>query len=142
VQALVFDEWVVSDGTLTSAFSTSSVSYNIDGGSTQTVPIKNLIDNNAFTLGSITRNDGYIYFTVPFAVSAGQIVTFLAQTLTFDSVDPNFKQPPAIFTGNAYLVNLSTAGAVSGLTSVNPIPEPSAALFGVAGTLGLLRRRR
>jgi len=138
--AMVFDEWVSSDAetTVLMVDPQTEISYKINHGVTQTVPVHGLVDNYYEATGNVlTDNDGYLFFTgIP--VNAGDVLTILGgQSITF-AANPTSNDLPASFTGNVGILNLAD-DAISGWVAV---PEPSAALLGAVGVLALLRRRR
>lgn len=146
IVAIVFDEWAPTDGTRNFVFPPNggTINYRINGGPLQTIGYGALADHFNDTVGSSTPNDGYMSFIGSgLSVTAGQTVTFPAQTLGFvtfganPDFDPNL---PPVFSGLIY----ATDSGARNLTSANPAPEPGTwALLGVgAGLLGLVRRRR
>lgn len=144
-QLLVFDNWVgTSDGTLSQIADSppSLLSYRIDGGATQSVPISGLLDNN-HTAGSINSTDGFLWFSA-ISVVEGQTLTILAQTHTFGGVNSFNASTKQVFTGDVFL---STTGGLmrSSPVSLSSVPEPSE--WAVAAGVGLVgfavwRRRR
>ena len=143
---LVFDEWVTSDGSQTSATASTNqtLSYQINGGTTQSIGVSLLYDNLSRTVGAATANDGILSFGGSIAVTAGQTLTFLPSSATFASGGTAFNPPPSAFTGNAFLID-GSGTAYSALGSVGAVPEPSTwALLGIGavGTGVVARRRR
>lgn len=137
---MVLDGWATPENASVPAPPTvgNMVSYKIDGGITQTVPLNTIFDEYPMNLGAYTMDDGLIWMG-DIAVTTGQTLTILAQTWTFDAAGAEFNTPPALFEGNAFLVGNDSQIIMSGLV---PVPEPTTALLGAIGTLALLRRRR
>lgn len=137
VQRIIFDEWVTDDGgttTLTVATPTA-LSYQINGGATQFTTVVGLVDNQHTPGGALSANDGYLSF-FPIPVTAGQTLTILAATISFNP-DAAFNQPPSQITGEARLTN----GSGTALSAPTSVPEPSVIFPGALGVLVLLRRR-
>lgn len=148
VGAVVFDEWVTSDGSTNfhSSFSPSLLSYSLNGGATATVVLNFFKDNNNALTGEITPNDGSLNFVSSVATSPGNVFTLKAATYTLaaSSLPAGFNpQAGQTFTGNAFLVENSKSGARrSANTSVGAVPEPSRALLVLCGLSTLAFRRR
>lgn len=148
VGSLVFDEWVTSDGleNILGAVSIapSGLSYSVNGGATSTVPMTAFNDNAAQIFSSVTPNDGYLFFPTGFSASLGNVVTIKAATYTLAAGSaPSGFNPQAnqTFTGKAFLAS-NVGIALSGLTPVGAVPEPSNALLLIGGLGALLFRRR
>ena len=140
LNVLVFDEWVTSDGTETPIYvlSPNGLSYSLNGGSPAMTSGISFYDNLGASAGNITPNDGYLYTAGP-ALVIGDVFTIKAAiyTIPAGSPPPEFNlQAGQTFTGNMFLTNNY------GSTLNGAVPEPSAALLGAIGALGLLRRRR
>ena len=140
--ALVFDEWVTSDGSLTGANILSAGALTVSRGGTPTqVPLQKVLDNEGGTVGGVTANDGYLLFS-NYAVTTGDTVTLQAGTWTFAGAAAFNPQTVQTFEGNVFLANQSGTHLSS---SILAVPEPSQyAQVAGAGVLGwaLMRRFR
>ena len=131
---LVFDEWVVSDGTLHAvSFPTSPIVQNIDytlnGGSQTSAQAFQLYDNHASVLGDITDNDGVIVFnSFMFDLTTGDNLTISVATYTF-TFNPDFNSAiPSAFQGNVFIAD----DFGNRLTNLTQVPEPAgAAIIGL-----------
>lgn len=146
-QALYFDDWVTSDGTLSRiiTFGTPNLTYQLNGGASAILALSNFTDNLSFSFSGVTSGDGFLVFASPLAVAINDVFTVKAQTLTIPAgVLPSDFNPQAnqVFTGNAFLADESSFERLSVLTSVGAIPEPSTIALGCIASLTLLRRRR
>ena len=137
VQRLIFDEWVTDDGTATTltVATPTALSYQINGGATQFTTVVGLVDNQHIPSGALSANDGYLSF-FPISVTAGQTLTILAATITFNA-DPAFNQPLSSLAGDTRLTN----GSGTALSAPVSVPEPSVAFLGALGFLAILRRQ-
>ena len=144
VRGIAFDEWVTSDGGSTTALavvvpSIQLMSYQINGGSIQTIPVNSVIDNAATTLGDMTANDGYLFFFAGISVNSGDAISFSPGIFTFSNASGFNANIPATFNGDAYTINQSGLR----LSSLSPVPEPATGLFGLiaVGMLACFRKR-
>ena len=115
--------------------SATGVSITINGGSSLSIT-----NWNSGHLGiDAALTDVYFFGigAIP-GVAVGDVVTVSAGTLT--GLDPYAGAAPTTTSTEMYLVNYLGQNISSPGTSV--VPEPSAALLGGLGLLGLLRRRR
>ncbi|MEM6600362.1 MAG: PEP-CTERM sorting domain-containing protein [Verrucomicrobiota bacterium] len=143
---LVFDEWVVSDGSgnavsfLTIGPGVQNISYSLNGGSVTSAQAFQFFDNNASDFGDISENDGWLDFdSSSFALTAGDMLTIAAATYTFNFNADFNPAVPSNFTGNAYIAD----GSGNRLSSNVAVPEPTTGLLVVlAGGLLALRRRQ
>ena len=138
----------------TAAFSTSATAPGIFGsfagaGQTQLGVVGNLpttatgpfIGNNIFAVVANSLNNDFVVwnsgvnFVVEDAVLGGTPVSFQTRNVTLvrGIVDPN---------GNVGLTGALAARNGAPAVTFGAVPEPSAALLGAIGALGLLRRRR
>lgn len=140
---LVFDEWVVSDGTLHAvSFPTSpsvqNIDYTLNGGSLASAQAFQLYDNNASVFGDITDSDGVIVFSsLLFDVTTGDTLTISAATYTF-TFNPDFNSAiPSVFQGNVFIAD-DFGNQISSLT---PVPEPAgAAMIGLLSFIIVMLR--
>lgn len=143
VSFLVFQGWVVNDGTKDTV-STNPASQNFSylnsfnpGAPVLTAPILSFTDNSAAFFGAISPNDGYLTFATPFPVTAGQYLSIPYQSFTFDST-PNF-HPASAFNRTVFVADASGTQ----LSDRSTLPEPSTMAFGtIAAFLALARRPR
>lgn len=144
VRLLAFDEWVTSDGSqsLVSSPSVQTLSFTL-AGTAGTATINFLADNQNDTTGSLTANDGYLFFSTGIAVTAGQTLVVRPGTFTFGANAAFNPNTPTAFTGNVFAANNSGV-ALSGLAPAGNVPEPGtwALLVVGAGALGLALHRR
>ena len=118
LRGLAFDEWAPNDGSsdVASPFNNQTITYQVNGGQQFAVGLSGFYDHANSTLGGITANDGFLYFSSPLSVSAGQTVTFPVQTLllsgggsTFDPNLPNpYNGPVYGFDGNFARASVNT----------------------------------
>lgn len=150
VQALVFDEWVTSDGTQRSiggaAFTPRPLTYSLNAGSATGVNISVLNDNLAGTATDLTANDGYIFFNslLP-SVGLNDIFTVkaAAYTIAAGSMPSGFNpQTQQTFTGNAFLGNPEGARLSANTPVGAAVPEPGSLGLLALGGLAATRRRR
>jgi len=144
VYAIAFDEWVVSDGNQDHIFLNNVLfSYQLNGGIVSTTTVVSLLDNTAFVgVYGLSANDGYFTFGNTIAVTVGDTITILPQSIQpgFTGSKPAFNpQAEQTFTGNTFLVGVVGASRLSNLVTV---PEPSASLLSSLCALALLCRRR
>ncbi|MDB6070588.1 MAG: hypothetical protein JWL81_1759 [Verrucomicrobiales bacterium] len=149
LQALVFDEWVTSDGAGNvidgAAFTPRPLPYSLNGGLPTGVNFNFLLDNAAATSSDVTPNDGFILFNA-LSVALNHSFTVKAATYTIaaGSMPSGFNpQTQQTFTGNAFL----GTGAGQRLSANTPVgaavPEPgSLGLLALGGLAAATRRRR
>jgi len=147
---IVFDEWVVSDGSRSAIALTTpyyDLLYSVNGGPTQALVMNyaGLIDNFAGTINALTPNDGYFGARDILSFAGGDVITLKAATYTLPITDITSFNPQAnqTFTGNAFLIS-PFGYALSNTVSVGSVPEPSCPLLmmGGLGALTLRRRRK
>lgn len=127
---IVFDNWVpTSDGRLTHlrtpfSFSLNSlplISYQIDGGSIQTIQAFSLADNFNRSVGALTANDTLLYFLGSFSVTAGQVVTIKQVTIDLGGNSGFNPQSTGAFSGSVFLM----ASSATRLSEFVAVPEPA-----------------
>jgi MYXO-CTERM domain-containing protein len=122
---------------------TSSTAGSIEGDSVTTGGNGGIYDLNNISLVSNGVNAGDKFYVVWFDGSLGGTLTDATFVLPADGSVLNYGVP---FVGvdptrNAGLAYVGTSGVSTG-AGISFVPEPSAALLGAVGALGLLRRRR
>lgn len=135
IVAVIFDEWITSDGTRTFPNLSPAFSYQRNDGPVLTATVSQLIDNVADPVGSVSANDGYFYMELASPLTAGETFTLFAGTYNFAG---NAEMNPAIvgtFGGSTFLTD--GAGKI-----LSPVPETSVAMLGALGLIPLLYRRR
>lgn len=142
LRTLIFRQWTTSDGSANATGLdplSQNLSYKINGGSTMTIPLNQLVDNAAsIAANDQSADDGYLVFQ-NITVNQGDTVTILADTYTFS---PNSGFNPAL-NGTTFEDQVFLATVNGGrLSSNTAVPEPSAAALCLLGLAGFLRRKR
>ncbi|MDP0498510.1 MAG: PEP-CTERM sorting domain-containing protein [Verrucomicrobiota bacterium JB022] len=148
VDYIAFDEWSASYTTQRLAYSSGSISYQINDGPVLSAGAYYLYDSVYSDWNDLSAYDGILAIDSIF-VSVGDTLTFFATSIEFDP-EPEFN-PAGIgeFTGDVFLASMF-ASRMSGNISANGAPEPTpvvpepstyAALAGLA-TLGFAFWRR
>jgi hypothetical protein len=136
ISSFVFDEWTTDDGVPSAALASGGIlSFRINGGLIQTIPVVFAFDNFSAYSGSVSPNDGVLVLSGTIPVTAGQTLTILDQTFSFIASGPGFNAPSTPFTGVTFPVD-------SALSSLSIVPEPSTSMALALGSLVMLRRRR
>lgn len=140
VEFFAFDEWVISDGSITGALASPAVqniSYQINSGPLSTVNLNLLVDNLTFSSGVLTPNDGYLKMN-PISVTAGDVLTIKAMTLTFAATSNFNAGLPSTFNGIAFAT--TNQGGLLGETII--VPEPASMLLLTVALPTFLSRRK
>jgi hypothetical protein len=145
---LVFDEWVLNDGSRNSfggSAISGSLSYSVNGGAVATSGLSSFLDNHTVNSGTFTPNDGFVSQFTPISLTVGDVFTLKASgfTLAANSLPSGFNpQTQQVFTGNAFLLNTSFARFSDNTPVGGAVPEPGTAALGALAGLALVRRRR
>ncbi|GAA5121822.1 hypothetical protein JIN84_01240 [Luteolibacter yonseiensis] len=136
IVAVMFDNWVTTDGTRTDRPLSPGFSYQLNGiAGSQTATLGDNIDN---TFGIITPGDGFIFLQLPTPAVIGDILTLKAGVYNFTGDAAFNPQTVGTFNGNLVVID-NLANPIAAPTAV---PEPSGALLGLVGAALLFRRRR
>ncbi len=142
VRKIVFDNWVLSDGTQTVANYTGNqflLFYAINGGPNQNIPGSfSFIDNHTAPVGGLSIGDGSISFN-DFNVSFGDVVTIRPQTTGNFLITPGFNPlTEGTFAGTVFLADDSNTQISNSVV----VPEPSSYILFSASLIGLIAIRR
>jgi len=140
----VFDEWVISDGSMTFSTLSPMASISLNGAAPMSKSM-GLIDNLTMTQGQMTPNDGLLAIangldTIP--VITGNTLTLRAGSYSLSAVSNFNPQTNQTFTGNMFVVDSSVAG--QRISNIVAVPEPATnalILAGMATIFATLRRK-
>ena len=136
----VFDDWVATPDSQTSAPFSPALSLSLNGGSTF-AENGAFYDNVGFPIGSLTPNDGFIQIYSPVSVVGGDTITLKAGSYGLSlagSFNPLVSQT---FTGNMFITNGSGVRLSADTTAAIPEPSSAALLFGLASACVMASRR-
>jgi len=140
VALLVFDEWVIGDGTRDFSTATPALNYVVNGGTVTATTFLSLYDNTQFNFGAVTANDGYFRLS-DIAVTTGNTVVIKAGTWNLSATLGFNPTAVGTFQGNVFLADANGV-RLSDTQQVAKVPEPSATLLLLVGTSLFFRRRR